>query len=278
MMKLLLKIFLGAIFFSLLTIITQVGGVVFLISLLTFAPINKKFNGKWPRTTVKVLCFITLYLFVALVIVPLIARPFGRVPLPMIESHHVRPANILTVLLNRNYVRPELRQATFDVAHKMNAKYPGTVLNYLDANFPFIDKFPLPPHLSHNDGKKLDVSFHYTNAKTGERTNNVPSWLGYGVCEEPRDGEFDRPADCARKGFWQYSFMSGIVSQKNKDKYPFDPERTKDLADFYTAHDAIGKILIEPHLKTRLKLTSKKVRLHGCNAVRHDDHIHVQLK
>ena len=261
-----------------MTLVTQVGGIVFLISILTFGLIDKRINRRWTRVTAKVLFFTTLYFLFVFVIVPLTAMPFGRVPLPFVESNHVSPANILTVLLNRNYVRPELRQATFDVARKMNDKYPGTVLNYLDANFPFINKFPLIPHLSHSDGKKLDVSFFYINAKTGEYTNEVPSWLGYGVCEGPRQGEFDRPADCTRKGYWQYSFMSQNISQENKDKYPFDPGRTRDLVNFYVTHKAIGKLLIEPHLKTRLRLTSNKVRLHGCNAVRHDDHIHVQLK
>lgn len=277
-MKLLLKIFLGLIFFSLLTILTQVGGIIFLISILAFGPIDKRVDSTWLRMSAKLFSFVLLYILFVFVIVPLIAKPFGRVPLPLFESHHVRPANILTVLLNRNYVRPELRQATFDVADKMHKKYPGTVLNYLDANFPFIDKFPLPPHLSHNDGRKLDVSFYYIDAKTGDRTNNVPSWIGYGVCEEPRAGEFDRPAECARKGYWQYSFLLRNISQKNKNLYPFDHKRTKDLVNFFAADQAIGKILIEPHLKTRLNLTSRKVRLHGCNAVRHDDHLHVQLK
>jgi hypothetical protein len=277
-MKLIIKILLAIIFFCLLTIVTQVGGVVFLISILTFGVIDKRFKRRRIRFTIKLLSFFTLYFFFVFVVVPLTAKPFGRVRLPMTETGHVRPTNILTVLLNRNYVRPELRQATFDVARKMNEKYPGTIVNYLDANFPFIDKFPLPPHLSHNDGKKLDVSFHYINAKTGKYTNEVPSWLGYGVCEGPRQGEFDRPAECMSKGYWQYSFMARVVSQKNKDKYPFDSKRTKDLVNFFAAHEAIEKILIEPHLKARLKLTSRKVRLHGCNAVRHDDHLHVQLK
>ena len=187
-MRLLIKILLGLIFFSFLTLITQVGGVVFLISTLTFGLIEKRLNRWWTRVTAKVLSFTTLYFLFVFAIVPLTARLFGRVPLPFVESSHVRPANILTVLLIRNYVRPELRQATFDVARKMNDKYPGTVLNYLDANFPFINKFPLLPHLSHSDGKKLDVSFYYINAKTGEQTNEVPSWLGYGVCEGPRHG------------------------------------------------------------------------------------------
>jgi hypothetical protein len=277
-LRLLLKILLGLIVFGLLTLVTQVGGVVFLISILAFKLVGKRFNRMWVRVTAKVLSFLTLYFLFVFVIVPLIAKQFGRVPMPLIESNHVRPVNIWTSLLNRNYVRPELRQATFDVASLMNDKYPGSTLNYLDANFPFINKFPLVPHLSHNDGKKLDVSFFYLDAVTGKYTEEVPSWLGYGVCEEPRSGEFDRPAECEQKGYWQYSFMSRNISQKNKDKYPFDPTRTKDLVNFYVNHQAIGKVLIEPHLKTRLRLTSNKVRLHGCNAVRHDDHIHVQLK
>jgi hypothetical protein len=278
MIRLVFKILLGLILVSLLTIVTQVGGIVFLISILTSRLIDKRLNRRLIRFTAKVLSFVTIYLIFVFIIVPLIAKPFGRVPLPLFESNNVRPTNILTVLLNRNYVRPELRQATFDVARKMNEKYPGTILNYLEANFPFIDKFPLLPHLSHSDGKKLDVSFCYVDAITGEPTNEVPSWIGYGVCEGPREGEFDRPKDCTQKGFWQYSFMSRTVSQDKKDDYPFDSERTKDLVNFYITHKSIGKILIEPHLKTRLGLTSNKVRLHGCNAVRHDDHVHVQLK
>ena len=273
-----LKIFLGLIIFCLLTTITQVGGIVFVISIMTFGLINKKFNSTWLRVGAKVTSFATLYLLFVFVIVPLAAKSFGRVRLPFTETNHVQPANIWTVLLNRNYVREELKQATFDVARKMDEKYPGTVLNYLDANFPFIDRFPLAPHLTHSDGEKLDISFHYIEASTGKYTDKVPSWLGYGVCEGPRPGEFDRPADCTLKGYWQYSFMSRKISQVNKDKYPFDPKRTRDLVNFFAAHNAIGRILIEPHLISRLKLTSDKLRLHGCIAVRHDDHIHVQLK
>lgn len=277
-MKLLIRVFFGVLIVTLLTLITQVGGIVFLISILTFRAVDRRFDKQWSRFTVKTISFFILYFLFVLLVVPIAAKRFGRVPLPLIETNYIRPANMLTVLLNRNYVRPELRDVTFEVAYKMNAKYPGTVVNYLEANFPFFDKFPLLPHLSHNDGKKLDVSFHYLNAKTNAFTNEVPSWLGYGVCEDPRPGEFDRPKDCTEKGYWQYSFMSGTVSQKNKYKYPFDPIRTKDLVNFYVSHKSIGKILIEPHLKTRLGLISNKVRLHGCNAVRHDDHIHVQLK
>ena len=160
----------------------------------------------------------------------------------------------------------------------MSNKFPGTIINYLDANFPFVNKFPLLPHLSHNDGKKLDLSFHYNDSGTGLMTNDVPSFIGYGICEEPKDGEENKPEDCEKKGFWQYNLLRNNVSQANKDKLTFDNKRTRELVNSFASQDGLGKIFIEPHLKTRLGLNSSKIRFHGCQAVRHDDHIHVQLK
>lgn len=277
-MRLLLKIILNLIAIFILTVFTQIGGLVFIVSLLFYRPINKRINTRWGRVGAKAFSFIALYLTSVLLIVPLIAKPFGRVPMSMLETNRVKPVTIWTCLLNRNYVRPELRDITYKVAANMHQEFPGTVVNYLEANFPFKNGFPLFPHLSHNDGKKLDVAFHYIDIETGKQSNRVPSFMGYGVCEGPKEGERNRPKECAKQGYWQYSMMSTIVSQSNKEKLPFDSQRTKRLVNNFAAQLGIGKILIEPHLKTRLGLTSSKVRLHGCIAVRHDDHIHVQLK
>lgn len=49
------------------------------------------------------------------------------------------------------------------------------------------------------------------------------------------------------------------------------------VISLFAERPVIGKLFIEPHLKTRLKLTSNKIRFHGCQAVRHDDHMHVQM-
>lgn len=206
------------------------------------------------------------------------ARPFGRVPLPITETNHLQPLNKLTCILNRNYVRPELKQIAFEVAQQMDVKHPGTVINFLDGNFPFVNNFPLLPHLSHNDGKKLDLSFCYIDAKTGIPSNNCPSSIGYGVFEEPLPGEPNTAAFCSEKGYVQYSFLTKIVSQANRDDFSFDSYRTRDLVNLFAMKATIGKIFIEPHLTVRLKLTSDKIRFHGCQAVRHDDHIHVQLR
>jgi energy-coupling factor transporter transmembrane protein EcfT len=272
-----LKIAVAIVVFALLTIITQVGGLVFLISLLTFGFIEKKINGRFLRLGAKLFSFFALYLLFTLAIVPLVAKPFGRVPLPIVEKNHVQPANLLTCLLNRNYVRPPLRDIACSVAISMNQKYPGAKVNYLDANFPFLNKFPLAPHLSHSDGKKLDLSFQYNNSETGELTNDVPSFIGYGVCEVPRAGEENMPAYCDRMGAWQYSLLQDIVPQDNKSMFTFDNNRNRAMVNFFAAHDRISRMYIEPHLKARLGLASTKIRFHGCKAVRHDDHLHVQI-
>jgi hypothetical protein len=273
-----LKIILVLLFFCLLTVVTQVGGIVLLISLVFFPLIDKRLHARWTRVIAKTFSFVTLYLTVVLVAVPFIAPMFGRVPLPVFQNRNLKPANIWPCLLNRHYVKPQLRHITYQAAEAMSLKYPGATVNYLDANFPFIDKFPLLPHLSHNDGKKLDISFQYNDTHTGQITNKVPSFIGYGICEEPKAGEENKPDDCDQKGYWQYNMLRNIVSQSSKDQFTFDNRRTKDLVTHFAAHIQLGKIFIEPHLKTRLALTSSKIRFHGCQAVRHDDHIHVQLK
>ena len=85
----------------------------------------------------KLASFFILYLLSTFLIVPVIAKPFGRVQLPITETNKLRPLNVLTSILNRNYVKPELKQTAFEVAEQMNQKFPGTVLNYLDANLDF---------------------------------------------------------------------------------------------------------------------------------------------
>lgn len=264
--------------FVLLTILTQTGGLVMLLTLFLFHFFGKTINSRILRVIAKSGLFVVLYLIFTFAIIPVLAAAMGRVALPVTNDGPLRPLNKLTCLLNRHYVRHDLLRAALDVAKKIETKYPGTVVNYLDAGFPFINGFPLVPHLSHNDGKKLDVSFYYISNETNEQVNLSPSFIGYGVCEEPKAGEVDTPGSCKKKGYWQYSLLTKLVSQHDKMKYRFDEERTKALVLLFEADQSIGKIFIEPHLKQRLHLTSNKIRFHGCRAVRHDDHLHVQLK
>lgn len=273
-----LKIILKSFIFCLLTILTQVGGVVYLLSFLTHGFIHKQTQTKIYTILLKTASFVVLYAITTFLVVPVLAPLFGRVPLPVRETNHLRPLTFITCLLNRNYVRPELKQTSVTVAKEMNQKFPGTTVNYLDGNFPFINKFPLLPHLSHNDGKKLDLAFCYIDAKTKQANNDCPSFIGYGICEEAFPSEKHTADFCAEKGYWNYSFLTYVVPQQNKKNFQLDNQRTKELVTSLTAQPSIGKLFIEPHLISRLGLHSEKIRFHGCQAVRHDDHIHVQLK
>ncbi|MCC6370228.1 MAG: hypothetical protein IT236_04405 [Bacteroidia bacterium] len=264
--------------FILLTVLSQTGGIVLLLALATQKWLTGISKTNYVLTTLKCLWFVFIYALCTFLIVPLIARPLGRVPLPMRETGHLKPHNLLSCLLNRNYVHKDLEQTAFRVAAQMHQQFPGSTLNYLDAGFPFINGFPLLPHLSHNDGKKLDLSFYYRDAKTNQVLNSNGSFTGYGICEEPLPGEINTAQGCSKNGYWQYSLLKKIVSQKNKEALTFDEQRTAAMVNFFVADENIGKLFIEPHLKTRLKLSSQKIKFHGCRAVRHDDHLHVQLK
>jgi hypothetical protein len=158
----------------------------------------------------------------------------------------------------------------------MNKVYPGIKLVYLDANFPFFGGFPLLPHLSHHDGKKIDIAFIY-NDQTGKVSNLKPSNSGYGVFENPRNGEINQTEICKSSAYWQYDYPKYLTFGKINNDIRFNPKATKQLIQFIIENSRVQKIFIEPHLKTRLQLTSSKIRFQGCGAVRHDDHIHVQI-
>lgn len=273
-----LKITVAILFAGLLTVFTQVGGVIWLLCLFFFRFIDRKIKPAWKRVAAKSLLFAGCYLIITFFLIPLIAKPLGRVPLPVFEKRGLQPGNVWTCILNRNYVKPELKEIAFRVAENMRTTYSGTAVNYLDANFPFFDRFPLLPHLSHHDGKKLDLSFQYDKPRTGQITQSIPSFTGYGVCEAPLAGEENTPENCEKKGYWQYSILRDLTPQGSRSRFALNPDRTRSLIQAFAAEKKIGKIFIEPHLKARLGLTSAKIRFHGCRAVRHDDHIHVQLK
>jgi len=203
----------------------------------------------------------------------MVAPFFGREKIK--HSQKIKPTNYMTVILNRNYVRPELNQLLSNTEQKLaNNKI---AINYLDANFPFINKFPLLPHLSHNDGKKLDISLVF-ETKDGTISKRQKSISGYGVYVEPKSSESNQIQQCLKQGYFQYDFPKYLTfGTKNRD-LKFSKKGTKQLILSLLENSNLGKIFIEPHLKERLRLKNSKVRYHGCRSVRHDDHIHIQLK
>ena len=277
-MKKLLVVLLHLIAIGLLTILTQVGGVVYVVSLMLFRFTDRLAKTLLQRRLYRSLLFLVCYGLATFVLVPKLAVRMGRVPLPVFTTNHVQPLTVMTCLLNRHYVRRELRQVAYDVAMKMNERFPGTKVNYLDANFPFFNGYPLFPHLSHSDGKKLDLAFLYLDKQTAEYRDDAPSIIGYGIGDEPLPGERNTAGECAEKGYWLYSLMRNLMPQGSKNNFVTDAKRTRVMINLFAGHPSIGKLFLEPHLKTRWGLSSGKIRFHGCRAVRHDDHVHVQLR
>jgi len=261
--------------FGSLTLFTQVGGIIY----LTYKLIYSTIPSSSKKIFYKPIIFSTLYLLSTFLIVPIIAKQFGRVPMNWLSNNtqSIAPHTLLTCLLNRHYVSPKLKFEVFEIAEAIHLKYPETQLRYLDANFPFWNGYPLWPHLSHDDGKKIDLSFFYKNKK-GATMPPPFGFLGYGICEQARKGEVNQAQKCADKGYWQYNILNQIVPSFLSRNRFFDEQKTKDLLIIISKRQAIKKIFLEPHLKTRLDLQQyNKIRFHGCQSVRHDDHIHLQL-
>ncbi len=249
----------------LLTVLTQIGGILLLLSILISIKVKKKIH--WS------ILFIVFYTSATFIFVPIIAPLFGRERVS--EAINLKPTNFATIVLNRNYVRPSLNAILLHTAKQLKNK--GIQLNYLDANFPFINRFPLLPHLSHNDGKKIDISLIYED-KMGNITTKQKSRLGYGVFVAPTAKEYNQITYCLEKGYFQYDYPKYFTFGKINDSLVFSIKGTKLLIQTLLNERQLGKLFIEPHLKQRMHLYNKKIRYHGCHAVRHDDHIHIQLK
>lgn len=255
--------------FLFLTIISQVGGIVYLLSVAIANRINISFRLK------RLIVFIPLYLIFTFLLVPFIAPMFGREK--VVNSSSIKPVSYYTVFLNRNYVTPELNTLLLNVSEKLNNQNSGIQVRYLDACFPFINGFPLLPHFSHNDGKKIDLSLVYENSK-GEVVNKSKSNSGYGVFVSPKPGEMDHTRFAKSKGYIQYDYPKYLTFGKINKELRFSKKGTKLLLKVLLEQDNLGKIFIEPNLNKRMNLSDKRIRFQGYSSVRHDDHIHIQLK
>lgn len=252
----------------LFTIITQVGGLLYLGAIFIAPRININFKFKRLST------FVVLYFFASFTIIPVLAHIGHRERIK--HYSHIKPVNYLTVILNRNYVTPKMNGMLAKISNELSSKKVDIQLRYLDACFPFFNGFPLLPHLSHYDGKKIDFSLVYQNQK-GEMVNESKSVSGYGVFEEPLNSEFNQTVYCKNKGYGQYDFSKYLTLGKINEELKFSLSGTKALLEILLRQKEVQKIFIEPHLANRMKMKHPKIRFQGCNAVRHDDHIHVQI-
>jgi len=237
---------------TVLTALTQVGGVIWLVSRLARR---------------KLLTFALLYVATTLSL-PLVVPSFGRVALPCLSDGEMVMQSPLYCALNRHYVTPDTARALERASERVAEAYPGTKTLILDGNFPFFDGFPLLPHLSHDDGEKADLAFYYRDDK-GYLPGATRSPIGYFAFEQG-------PTDCPKRRAsmrWDLEPLQPLWRD-----YEVEPQRTRAVLRALLADEAVGKVFLEPHLQRWLGLSHPKLRFQGCRAARHDDHIHIQLK
>ncbi|NNJ77336.1 MAG: hypothetical protein HKP56_19505 [Anderseniella sp.] len=257
-----------------LTLLTQIGGLVWVGTAVITHRLHK-------RRLVKLGVFLLIYAGISLAAVS-IAPVFGRVALPCFATGQSQLAmqSPLYCVLNRHYVSKPMYQAANNLAADMDRRFPGTLTQALDANFPFLDGFPLLPHLSHNDGNKLDIALFYADPSTGKYIRGkTRSPIGYWGFERPERGA-ELPCDGRHDiltGRWDmgwFQIFNSVVA--------LDRPRTRAAFEWLTTHDKGGKVgvtkvFVEPHLGKSLGVESDILRFQGCRAARHDDHIHFQV-
>ncbi|MPQ47793.1 hypothetical protein GCQ56_12350 [Marinifilum sp. N1E240] len=257
-----------AFLFVVLTVVSQVGGLVYFLSAILSNRIRVRFSGKG------FLIFIMLYVLTTFLIIPYTAPFFGREKIK--NNSHLQAANYLSIFLNRNYVTPETNVFLQNISNHLDKANSDVHARYLDACFPFFKGFPLLPHLSHKDGCKIDFSLVYED-EDRKVVNKGKSRSGYGVFEDAKDNEFNQCSDCLQKGYFQYDYPKYLTLGKINSELKFSKKGTKELIDAILSQKVLSKMFIEPHLKNRMNLSDSRIRFHGCGAVRHDDHIHVQI-
>lgn len=197
----------------------------------------------------------------------------GLVPLPC-RGGPIQPVSQRYCKDRKHYVTPSTRAALLEAAEALRRRYPGAVVHYMEASWPSGIR-PMPPHLSHGDGRQVDLGLFYED-RTGRALarparpygRHAP---GYGAFEPPRR-EAER-ACVPDKG--HHAKPDPPVSRP----WRLDEKRTAELVRQLSADRRVRRIFIEPHLKARLGFSSDpKVRFAGCQVARHDDHIHVDFR
>lgn len=268
---------LGLLLVALLTLLTQIGGLLLWLAYGIGALLSRQRQrpSKWPTAV----AFALLYSLSTLFVVPMTAPFFGRVALNCIsDGRHPYEANSLFYCaLNRHYATPRLKGVIEETSAEMSRMHRGSVIGYLDAGFPFDVGLPMLPHLSHHDGRKLDLAFFYKGGPEKQPVPKAGLWfLGYWAFAPAWKLPYaDRGSP--NDGFlrWRFDRLQGLF-----EDYELDRERTGDLIRLLGSGPAskdVRRIFLEPYLKGPLGLTGGKVRFAGWNAARHDDHIHFEV-
>ncbi len=195
----------------------------------------------------------------------------GLVALPCDAAGPLVPHWRFYCAANRHYVTADAQRSLQQAAARLRREHPGAMVAYMEASWP-IGRRPMPPHLSHGDGRQIDLALFYVD-RDGRPLARPPTVTGYGAYEPPR-----READRSCVGAERRAKRNDGADPAPDRRWRLDETRTRDLIGILSADPGVRRIFIEPHLKRRLGFSmDPKVRFAGCRAARHDDHLHVDF-
>ena len=262
---------------ALLTLLTQIGGVVLWLWLAVSDVLRRAAPDRLiGRRLAAVALFVPFYLGVSLLLVPPVAGAFGRVPLACWSDRESAygPLTRAICLTNRHYAAPTARAALDATAARLAAVAPGRRLVYLDAGFPFHAWFPMLPHLSHGDGRKIDVALLFVDP--GSRRplpGRARSPIGYGGYVPPAPGAALPCSGIRSWRRWDFDWLQPLLPDLDLDVVAL-----RGLFAALVASPRVARVFIEPHIGARLGMRHDKIRFQGCGAARHDDHIHIEFR
>ncbi|MDZ4776299.1 MAG: hypothetical protein SGJ23_05880 [Alphaproteobacteria bacterium] len=193
----------------------------------------------------------------------------GLVRLPCRSEANLKAAHSNYCTLDRNWVTPRAHAVMRDVGAKVAAEHPGAVVHYMEASWPSAVR-PMPPHLSHGDGRQIDVALFYESI-AGTPQPRPPTPSGYYAFEPMREGDVDPCAGAKRPG--------NNKSPPPDRSWRLDEQRTRTLIQALLADKRVRRLLLEPHLKARLGFANEaRIRFPGCNTLRHDGHVYVDVR
>ena len=219
--------------------------------------------------------FVATYTAASLAVAPL-AGMAGRVPLPCLFAGEASYNSLtkLTCLLNRHYATPNARTALDSAARRLSAEFPGRRMAYLDAGFPLFDWFPMLPHLSHRDGRKIDLALLFVDPQDNRPApGRASSPIGYWGYVQPGPGAVQPCAGRRSLLRWDFDWLQPLLPDLRLDEAAL-AALLKNLVD----SPAVLRVLMERHLADRLGVVHAKIRFQGCRAARHDDHIHIEFR
>ena len=113
-----------------LTLLTQIGGVAYIVALLATRHWPKAAVSRWRRTSYLAAATVLIYVVASIAIVPPLAKLFGR------ERVSCASTTFAGYVLNRTYRTLAL---TAELDQAMASRFAGSSVTILESSFPFFD-------------------------------------------------------------------------------------------------------------------------------------------